>query len=389
MEFGYRDYGTIREVKEIKKEKKELDELEEIDELLDQLSKKKKLKFEVKEVEQTYYDEVNEKKKPKEIKNLKEPIEKKKLRVKEFSEISEGVELHKEVDELNSEGVKLNYTKHTYPLLLNKIFRYLWKTPKNRISSIIIDLEGFLPIFFDNVKNITEKYHWQPDYYLLEVISTIHEKLSVLKYWPTIFFVYSDFEYYLLPKRDNRDLEKSKLYSGTEKEARHFSKEVFPLFKQIRKNTDYYLEMLQKAQIDSVKSIVKIISNHNFEEDNFVGAEVYLKNIWTYKLDLGMMQLYNENNEPIGDPFFVLNLPKDIQDKIKKELQPKKVGRPKGDPVARIKTEIIKQLATGPEKYKNLRKKIKGGNVDFQSAFKELRESETIEKTTNKWELKK
>lgn len=51
-------------------------------------------------------------------------------------------------------------TKHTYPLPIDKIFKYQWKQPPNSISAINIDLEEFLPVFFDDVRKISEKYRW-------------------------------------------------------------------------------------------------------------------------------------------------------------------------------------------------------------------------------------
>ncbi|MHA1380690.1 MAG: hypothetical protein ACTSRG_20165 [Candidatus Helarchaeota archaeon] len=248
------------------------------------------------------------------------------------------------------------------------LFLYLGIENPNMKCGIIFDVVDFFTNFPQDIKNLSKNYYelcqrydWAIDYYLLKIFSTIHTHLFNFGYSPILFYVDSDFDYYLMSIAKRHDViltdevYKYDWYSASIKEREFFSKKAHILFPKCNKGVNYYEWLLKEANMNGYK----IISNFGFQNKDY---EAYInKNRYTYELKHGLMQLYDEQKREIGEAFFIINLAEDLKSKIMKDLlksnkyrfKTQNINKVKNYKVSKPNYEVIKsykrfkQLLTG------------------------------------------
>ena len=65
------------------------------------------------------------------------------------------------------------FHSHLRPFPRNDLFN----ENNHKEKGILVDVESFVSLFFEDLKQICAKYGWIPDFYLLEVLDSLYQEL--------------------------------------------------------------------------------------------------------------------------------------------------------------------------------------------------------------------
>lgn len=201
----------------------------------------------------------------------------------------------------------------------------LFQIPGHNNQGIVIDANNILHSFLTNLDLLRTEHNITPDFYLLEVFDRIHLHLISLGFGPILYYTGSSFYIYLLCEPEKIEKIEKNDKKATYREdikqsfySYHSTKEEYDFYQitlrhscfyQVYKGRDSDNRMISHA----VGSEYKILSNDGFSQAKYRQFGDYIsKNRFTFEISQSVMTIYDPMNRPLGEPFFLINLPKNV-----------------------------------------------------------------------------